>query len=66
MGGGELASSFRVRGLISHYSVAVIPIVLGGGIPLFAVVEGQQSLKLVEAKTYPDGIVMLNYEPRER
>ena len=36
------------------------------GIPLFAAVEGQQSLKLVEAKTYPDGIVMLNYEPHER
>ncbi len=55
-----------MRGLISHYSVAVIPIVLGGGIPMFAAVEGQQSLKRVEAKTYPDGIVMLNYEPHER
>ncbi len=57
MGGGELAR-FACAG---PSRITVIPIVLGGGIPLFAAVEGQQSLKLVEAKTYPDGLVMLNY-----
>ena len=62
MGGGELAASFRVRGLISHYMIAVIPVVLGGGIRLFADGGREDSLKLVEAKTSPSGIVQLNYE----
>jgi dihydrofolate reductase len=68
MGGGELATSFRVQGLISHYIVGLIPVVLGKGIPLFASVSGQTSLKLVEIKPFPSGVVMLSYElePRKR
>ena len=64
MGGGELAASFRTRGLISHYMIAVVPVVLGGGIPLFATASRQDRLRLVEAKPYPSGIVLLSYEPK--
>ena len=62
MGGGELAASFRMRGLISHYRIAVVPIVLGSGIPLFADASRQDLLALVEAKSHPSGIVQLSYE----
>ena len=36
LGGGQLASAFLSRGLITHISIAEMPIELGAGIPLFA------------------------------
>ena len=65
MGGGELAASFRTRGLITHYIIAVVPVLLGNGIPLFGNHTGRKRLKLVEAKPFPSGIVQLNYRPRK-
>ncbi len=63
MGGGRLAASFRTRGLISRYIIAVVPVILGGGIPIFAAAAGQDSLKLIELKPYPSGLVQLTYQP---
>lgn len=36
VGGGRLASSFLTKGLITHLSIAEMPIKLGAGIPLFS------------------------------
>ncbi len=63
VGGAELAASFRAAGLISEYYVAVIPIILGAGIPLFAAPGAPERLTLVESTPYPNGIVMLHYRP---
>ncbi len=63
MGGGELASSFLTRGLISHYMIWIIPVVLGAGIPLFSRGVAVDSLRLVETKSFSNGVVMLSYEP---
>ena len=62
LGGGRLAASFRRQGLITHCIISVIPVVLGGGIPLFADAPGQDSLRLLDAKSYSSGIVQLSYE----
>ena len=43
--------------------IALVPVVLGEGIPLFATTSGQELLRLTEARTFPSGIVMLDYEP---
>ncbi|MEE8244539.1 MAG: dihydrofolate reductase family protein [Pseudomonadales bacterium] len=64
MGGGKVAASFRQSGLISRYIIAVMPIILGTGIPLLAAVPGQDVLTLIEAKPYPSGIVQLHYESK--
>jgi dihydrofolate reductase len=66
VGGGELAASFRNAGLISEYYVAIIPIILGAGIPLFAGPGPQEKLSLVGSTPYLSGLVMLHYrsEPR--
>lgn len=61
VGGGALAASFRSDGLISEYIVTVVPVILGAGVPLFADVGPPESLKLVEAKSYPKGLVQLRY-----
>ena len=35
VGGGAIAGAFRAEGLISEYIVSVMPVILGGGVPLF-------------------------------
>ena len=62
MGGGKIAASFRQESLINRYIIAVIPIILGDGIPLFEVAPRQNLLTLKESKSYPTGIVMLTYD----
>lgn len=61
VGGAALASSFRDAKLISEYAIAVVPIILGAGVPLFGSAGVPENLKLVETKTYPTGIVLLRY-----
>ena len=60
MGGGRLAASFRDAGLITHYVVSVIPIVLGHGIGLMAPGPPER-LQLNETRAYPCGVVSLSY-----
>ncbi|MBW4561500.1 MAG: dihydrofolate reductase family protein [Mojavia pulchra JT2-VF2] len=61
VGGGQLAASFRAQGLISEYMIAVIPMILGAGIPLFGSPGLQEHLNLVECKPFPQGVVLLRY-----
>ncbi len=61
MGGGRLASSFRAANLIAEYSLGVIPVVLGAGIPLFESPGPPARLSLIESKAHPNGVVSLRY-----
>ncbi|MGI0484713.1 dihydrofolate reductase family protein [Pantanalinema rosaneae CENA516] len=61
VGGGQLASSFRREGLISEYIIAVIPVILGEGIPFLAPSPPQETLRLVDCKSYDQGAVLLHY-----
>ena len=63
MGGGELAAEFLKEDLIDGISVAVCPILLGSGIPLFAAGFPERQFRFTTQRTYPkSGIVMLGYE----
>jgi dihydrofolate reductase len=62
MGGGKLAASFHAEQLISRYVIAVFPILLGSGIPLFALhSSAPDTLRFYTAKPFPSGIVVLTY-----
>ena len=61
MGGGELAASFRTVGLITRCMIFVVPILLGGGVRLFADARERSPLSLVHAKHYSSGLVHLDY-----
>jgi riboflavin biosynthesis pyrimidine reductase len=75
VGGGQLAAAFRAEGLINEYIASIIPVILGAGIPLFdapaedlrgfpktsEVSTAPEVLKLVEHKTYANGVVQLRY-----
>lgn len=52
-GGGELFRSLLGLGLVDRVSVAVIPVLLGGGLPLLPDSPSRSALQLLEHKVYP-------------
>ncbi len=61
-GGGELFGSLLALGLVDTVELGVIPVVLGGGIPLLPAGSGMAALKLVGHQVYPKtGTVALTY-----
>jgi dihydrofolate reductase len=60
-GGGLLFRSLADAGLVDAVEVAVIPVLLGGGIPLLPPPAKQVKLKLTGHKVYKTGIVSLEY-----
>ena len=63
-GGGVLFRSLLDAGLVDTVEVAVIPVLLGGGIPLLPPPAKAAKLKLTGNKVYPTGIVLLEYVVR--
>ena len=61
-GGGSLFQTFLDAKLVDKVEVAVIPVLLGAGIPLLASPAKQAKLKLTAHKIYKTGIVMLTYD----
>ena len=60
-GGGSLFRSLLDAGLVDTVEVAIMPVLLGEGIPLLAPPAGQKKLHLTGHKIYPTGIVSLEY-----
>jgi len=60
-GGGLLFRSLLDAGLVDTVEVAVMPVLLGGGIPLLPPPAKQANLKLTGHKVYGTGIVSLEY-----
>lgn len=60
-GGANLTASLLNLGLIDEIGLAVHPIILGSGKPLFSNIKGKIPLKLIDTKTYSSGLVYLTY-----
>ena len=61
-GGAALTTSLMNLGLVDELSLAVYPVLLGGGKPLFNNIKDRINLTLVDAKTYRTGVVFLTYD----
>lgn len=62
-GGGELFRSLLAAGLVDEVSVSVIPVLLGGGIPLLPSPADRARLKLKKHRVYEKtGTVGLEYD----
>ena len=62
-GGGELFRSLLAAGLVDRVEVGVIPVLLGGGIPLLATPAGRARLKLRKQRLYEKtGTIGLEYD----
>jgi len=61
-GGAGLISTFVNLNLVDEFRLAVFPIILGAGNPLFKEIKHRVKLKLLEVKSGKSGIVELYYE----
>lgn len=60
-GGAGLTTSLLNLGLVDEISLAVHPVILGAGKPLFSDIKKRIELKLVDTKKYSTGLVSLTY-----
>jgi dihydrofolate reductase len=64
-GGAKLTASLTRAGLIDEYRLGLNPVVLGAGSPLFKPESGGMKMKLLEARAFLTGCVLLRYEPAQ-
>lgn len=64
-GSPTLIHSFSQLGLIDEYRIRVHPVILGRGVPLFSDQPEKMTLKLLEARPFRSGVVLLRYEPEK-
>lgn len=60
--GGAVLTAFMMKAnLVDELLLAVHPIILGKGKPLFDLLDNRETLKLIESKPYPSGLVSMHY-----
>jgi len=60
-GGGRLATALADAGLVDEYLIAVQPVLLGDGIPLWVAPHARTELELVDTQSWPGGLALLRY-----
>ena len=61
-GGGKLFASLLAANVVDQVEVAVMPVLLGRGIPLVAGEAPRSQLTLTRSDSHPSGIVSLHYD----
>lgn len=61
LGGSEFMQSLIATGLVDEYHLAIHPVALGSGLPIFTRIGTPLYLKLVETKAFPGGIIGQTY-----
>ena len=61
IGGVGFMQSLITTGLIDEYHLAIHPVALGAGLPIFTDLTSPLYLKLVHAKTFPGGVIAKTY-----
>ena len=59
--GGKLVQSFLREGVIFDLAVTLVPILIGEGLPLFALLEADVDLELISAETFNSGMLKTFY-----
>jgi dihydrofolate reductase len=62
LGGARLAAEFLRQDLVDEFRLFVNPMLLGVGTPLFPHLADRRALRLVETRTYGNGVVLLRHE----
>jgi dihydrofolate reductase len=61
VGGAQTMAAFCDRRLVDRIQHFVIPVTLGGGVPIFTGASARTNRKLAGATPYPNGVVQLAY-----
>lgn len=64
IGGAKLAGAAMRAGLVDEYTIVTHPVLVGKGTPFFPTQEKWVHLDLVEARTFPGGVVLTRYETK--
>ena len=62
-GGASFARSLIAHSLADEFELAIIPIVLGQGLPIFADLAHPRRLTLVSSTAFPKGTIVNSYRP---
>jgi len=62
LGSGSIVQQLTNLGLMDSYMLAIVPVVLGNGKPLFKDVQ-KTKLKLEDSKSFDNGVVVNTYSP---
>ncbi|MEY2246779.1 dihydrofolate reductase family protein [Streptomyces sp. BF23-18] len=62
LGGADVAAEFLRLGLVDEIRLYVHPVLLGVGKPLFPESEAPTDLRLIETRTFGNGVALLRYE----
>lgn len=60
--GGATIQGFLQQDLIDEMIITTIPVLLGGGAPLFGDLNTQQAFKLVKSETFAGAINQVHYQ----
>lgn len=63
-GGAEVVFELMKHDLIDRYILSVIPILLGNGVRLFKEGGIRQTLELVNCRSYPTGLLQMEYSKK--
>ena len=61
VGGATLAAVFAEHDLVDEYHLLVNPVLIGRGRPAFPLTERRTSLRLLETRTFANGVVLLRH-----
>lgn len=64
-GSADFAATLMQHHLLDEYRIAVNPVVLGEGSPLFKGYTGRRELRLLDTRIFRSGIVELRYAPAQ-
>lgn len=62
--GPTLASSFLNQGLVDEISVYIVPMVVGGGLPMFKDIDQNIGLERIEERSFKGGFSFVRYAVR--
>lgn len=62
-GSASIVQQLTNLGLIDEYQILIHPLLLGSGKSLFTNIKSRKTLKLVQTRTHPSGVVVLFYQP---
>ncbi|HEX6814578.1 MAG TPA: dihydrofolate reductase family protein, partial [Gemmatimonadaceae bacterium] len=60
-GGGQLFAELLAGNQVDAVEVTIVPVLLGGGIPMLAPTPSRTTLALTHSHVYPSGLVALHY-----